>query len=290
MNNSLVKGSIFALLAFFGMAVFGVFTKIAIAHGGEFWVSFISYLSGTLVLTPLILYHGVGFLKTERFTLHFGRAAFGLMASFLYMLSLNHIPIVNATLFFNTAPIFIPLLSIWWLKAFPSRSTWLAVALGFVGIIIIIKPSLAIFNQPGDLLGLFSGISLAIAYMLIKMMADVEPRLRIVYYYLFLGTCFQLPLLLYAGELPSQTDCLWAILAGVALAFAQVCLVEGYRYAEAAQVGVYQYSSVVFVGIIQWLVWDLVPAVIDILGVGLVILAGVIIIRESNKKTNAGPQ
>jgi drug/metabolite transporter (DMT)-like permease len=281
-DNHILKGSLFALAAFFCMAVFGVLTKIAYQNGSAIWVSFITYFSGTLILIPFILKGGIESLKSNHYPYLIGRAVFGTAASFLYMLSLHYIPLVNATLLFNTAPIFIPFLAIYWIRAHISKTVWAAIALGFLGIIVIIRPTAEIFTQSGNLIALASGLSLAIAYFQIKLLAGSDPGARIIFYYLGIGALMQLPLLLFAGPLPALDSCLISVACGVVMVLAQFALVEAYLFADASQVGVYQYSSVVFVGLIDWLIWNQVPSKLDLLGVLLVMIAGTMIIYSGN--------
>lgn len=103
---NLFKGTIYGLAAFFFMAVMGILTKIASAKGGEIWVSFQIYAIGALIMIPLTLRDGVNSIKTDHLFKHIGRAVFGVTASFLYLLAMQKIPIVNATLLFNTSPLF----------------------------------------------------------------------------------------------------------------------------------------------------------------------------------------
>lgn len=277
----LIKGSLLALLAFFCMAVFGILTKQAYQTGGAIWVSFITYAIATLGISLFILPKGISFLKPEKTSYLIGRAVFGTAASFLYMLSLRYIPIVNATLLFNTAPIFIPLLMVLWLKRSIAKEVWGAVILGFIGIAVIIKPGLSLLTDPGNLLGLFSGIFLAVAYLLIKLLTVTDSGYRIIFYYFVIGMVMQLPLLLFAGPFPSTEAILYAGLSGLALLAAQFALVKGYMYAEAYQIGIYQYATVVFVGLIEWLLWGHTPGLADFLGMILVAFAGIWIIRSN---------
>lgn len=277
-EHNILKGSGFAVAGFFLMALFGIFTKIAYEGGSAIWVSFITYFAGSIALVPVVLNHGISFLKSSHYKYLLGRAAFGSLASFLYMLSMHHIPIVNATLLFNTAPIFIPFLAIFWLKKSVSRGVWLAVLLGFVGIVVIIRPDANIFTQAGNFIGLGSGLSLAIAYLLMKLLTPTDSASRIIFYYLFVGTLLQIPLLFFAGEIPKVETCFYAAFCGILLMLSQFLLVRAYTYAEASQVGVFQYSSVVFVGILNWIIWGQIPPALDLLGVLLVATAGVIII------------
>lgn len=283
MSSNIAKGSLFALAAFLCMAVFGILTKIALEHSSVIWVSFITYLTGALVLVPYIARQGVAYLTSAHYPYLIGRAVFGTMASFLYTIAIHYIPLVNGTLLFNTAPIFIPILTVLFLKARVARGIWLAVAIGFVGIIFIIKPTEAIFTQPGNLIGLASGIFLATAYLLMKLLTGTDPGIRIIFYYLGIGTLIQLPLLLMAGPLPPADGVLYAVLGGITLMSAQLLLIKGYTYAEASQIGVYQYASVVFVGILDWMLWDVIPSKWDLVGILFVTLAGVVIIRSGRR-------
>lgn len=281
-----MKGSLLALAGFFCMAVFGIFTRTAYQHGGAIWVSEITYIVGSLACWPLIAISGGGkSLQSSQYGKLFARAAFGCTASFLYTLSLRDIPIVNATLLFNAAPIFIPILAVVWLKIPVLRSAWIAVMLGFVGITIIVKPSSDILHEPSNLIALASGMSLAVAYVLIKLLTATETRIRIVFYYLFVSSILQLPLLLVAGPVPEVECWLWSSAAGGMLFLAQLGLVQAYRYAEVQQVGVYQYASVVFVGLIEWVLGGPTPSISELFGVILVVIAGIVIIRTSQEPT-----
>jgi drug/metabolite transporter (DMT)-like permease len=283
-QRNILKGSVLALIAFFFMAIFGILTKSALQSGSYLWISFIAYLTGALLLTPYIARQGLGYLKSDQYGKLLGRAVFGTMASFFYTISIHYIPIVNSTLLFNTAPIFIPLLSVVFLHANIAKSVWLAVALGFLGIVIIIHPTAAIFTQTGNLLGLLSGLFLAIAYLLMKILTNTDPGMRIIFYYLGIGTLMQIPFLAFY-ERPDGLSLAFASLSGAALLLAQITLVNAYRFAQAAEIGVFQYASVVFVGLIGWVLWNQVPSGLELCGIFLVTLAGVLIIRSGKNSS-----
>lgn len=280
-QRSLRKGLLLAILAFFCMAIFGVLTKLAYEPNKEIWISFITYLTGTIGITTFIAPKGMTYLKSNHYGYLYGRALFGTAASFLYMISLNFTSIVNSTLLFNTAPIFIPLLTVFWLKKPVLNTIWYAVIIGFIGILIIIKPGRDMLTEPGNLIGLLSGMSLAIAYLLMKLLTGSDPGYRIIFYYLFIGTLAQLPLLYFAGPFPSSKALTYSVASGLMLLLAQLALVRAYLYADASQVGVYQYSSIMFVAILEWLLWGFAPSFSDLLGMLLVIIAGIIIIRTN---------
>ena len=289
----IIKASLFAIFAFFFMAVFGVLTKVACDHGDPIWVSFITYCMATLVTAVFILPKGMDALKSRRYSFLILRAVSGTVASFLYMLSIRYIPIINSTLLFNTAPIFIPLLAVIVLKAHEEKNIWYAVILGFTGVIVIIKPGLNILTNPGNLIGLLSGFALAIAYLTMKFLTATETGLRIIFYYFAIGSLMQISLLGYVSHAPSTEVFIYAMLCGVAMMAAQMGLVKAYQYATASEVGVYQYTSVVFVAMIEWAVWGRTPSLSDFIGFLLVSAAGIFIIVTSKpaaRKSNARAQ
>lgn len=275
---NLSKGVFYALIGFFFMALFGIFSKMASADTTPLWINFLAYFTGFIFFLPIVLNKGLGFLKTQHFKYHFGRGFFGVLASLLYIYSLPYISLLNATLLFNTTPLFIPLFAIFMMGVKVNWLTWLSIFVGFIGVIIIIQPNATLFEKPGNLIALFSGITLALAYVFIKILTPTDPPLRIVFYFFLLASFLQIPFLFFAGPFPSTKTCLLAMGAGVTQILAQWFIVKAYEYAEAAKVGVFQYTSVVFVGIIDWLLWGVIPTASDYLGGAIVILAGIIII------------
>lgn len=278
MQSNIVKGSLFAIFAFFCMAAFGIFTKIACEYGNYIWVSLIAYIVATACTAIFIFPQGFSALKSQHYRLLVARAVIGTCASFLYMLSMHYISVVNSTLLFNTAPIFIPILSVCILHNKVQTRIWFAVVLGFIGILFIIRPGEDIFVNPGNFIGLLSGIALAIAYLIMKTLTNTDLGLRIIFYYFSIGTVMQLPLLWLTDNIPSNETIGYAALSGIMLVLAQISLVKAYQNASASEVGVYQYSSVVFVGMMEWLLWSMTPGFLDIIGFILVSIAGIFII------------
>ncbi len=278
----LLKGSSYALLAFLFMALFGVLAKIASVEGSTYWVSLLSYATGFTLMIPMVYKEGMGVFKTSHIGYHLGRVGFGLAASLLYILSLRDISLVNATLLFNAAPLFIPIFSLFMLKQKVLPLIWWAVLVGCIGIAIMIKPT-GLIEQPGYVLGLASGISLAIAYIFIKRLAPTDSIERIVFYFFFFSTCFQLFFIpSFSDQPPSWYTIGFSIAAGMAFFYAQMNLAKAYEYATASEVGTFQYSSIVIVGIFEWVIWKQVPLILDLFGILLVIVAGFFIMKNAN--------
>lgn len=282
----IIKGSLFAIFAFFCMATFGVLTKIASSSADPIWISFITYCAAALTTFLFILPQGRAGIKSTRYPYLFARGLIGTSASFLYMLSMHYIPIINSTLLFNTAPIFIPLLTVCILRISIPKRIWLAVGVGFIGILIIIRPHGDILTEPGNLIGLGSGLALAIAYLIMKYLTATETGLRIIFYYFCTGVVMQIPLLWLSNQTPSLESALIAAACGLTLMTAELSIIRAYRYTTASAVGVYQYCAVAFVALYGWFLWNQIPGLLDLTGIALVITAGICIItsRSSERK------
>ena len=104
-------------------------------------------------------------LRTSRTWLHILRAAAGLLSQVLMFVAVKRMPLVNAVLLSNSAPLFIPLVTWVWLKERIGGMVWVSLLIGFAGVILILKPGLALLSeshcahrhQRGGLLGLGPG-------------------------------------------------------------------------------------------------------------------------------------
>ncbi|MBS0635800.1 MAG: DMT family transporter [Verrucomicrobia bacterium] len=284
---SLPKGCFFSITAFFFFALTGLFLHGASLYGASsFTATFITYLVSTAILTPYALIKGVkSTLGTERIGYHFLRAGYGIIAMLLYAYAMRRIPVMNATLLFNTAPLFIPIFGIYLLKQSVSFGDWLTILVGFIGITLVIHPDAATLENPSDIYGLLSGAFLAIAFIYIKKLNATEPPFRIVYYFITLSTLMMIPFAFSLAEMPSWHSVGMSVGAAVSLVLMQLFLTKAYSYAKPSKIGIFQYSTVIFVGLIEWQIWGIRPSLLEVAGFLLIACAGSSMIMKSNHTT-----
>ncbi len=268
------KGSLCMTVGFFFIALSGAFLKTASASSSVVWAVYIAYSFACLIQIGCIYREGLRFLKTNIIWGYVARISFGLLATLLYIASLNLIPFLNATLLYNTAPLFIPLFAILLWGARISGKVWISLGLGFFGVFLILKPDLASLAKWGNLISLAAGISQALAFIYLKMLTRTEPVGRLILYYYFFSSCFLTPFVFLFWEAPPLDSVGWALCGGLAAFLSQFFVVKAYKYADASHVGAFQYTAVVFSGIIGWIVWNQVPSYHAILGTLFVILGG----------------
>lgn len=284
MSPSILKGSIYMIICFFFVALFGLFLKLAAtAEGTTIWPTFLAYISAWVCMLVWTAKEGLSFLKPKRPFVIIWRALFGALATLLYVIALQRIPLVNATLLFNTTPLFIPLLALVFFRRRVPAIAWLSILVGFAGIIFIIRPREDIYSSIGDWIGLASGFSLAIAFIIVGILTRTEPLKRINFYFFLIGSLVFVPWLVFLPSLPSLPTFLWSLAAGGAFVLTQYFLVKAYSHAEPHEVGALQYSSVVFAGFFDWAIWHKVPTLFTFIGILLVIIGGALTIFLSKK-------
>jgi drug/metabolite transporter (DMT)-like permease len=181
---------------------------------------------------------------------------------------------MNANVLLNTTPIFIPLLAMAFLHNRINRQLWLAIAMGFAGMVIIVKPSATIFTDPGNLLGLLAGFVTAIEFLAVKKLDESDSPITQMFYFLLIGTV--ICSFLVAGKFQAITasHMLIMLATGICLVLFQFLLIKAYMYAKPHEIGAFQYSSVVFAAILGWVVFKESLDAATIVGTTLVCIGG----------------
>lgn len=272
-------------MGFFFVALFGGFLKAGNATASSLWVTFIAYSVAGIIQIFFNLNRGWEFLKTNKPLRHASRIIFGAFSTLLYAYSIKHIPLLNATLLFNTAPLFVPIFAIFILKNKIPIKILGSLIFGFIGIIIILKPDLSILQNPGNLIGLSSGLFQALTFIIVKTLTETEPVQRINFYFFFGSALILGPLAFLLAPIPPFESWFWSLCAGVMSFFAQYYIVKGYQCADASHIGAFQYTSVVIAGFIGWIFWNQTPSIYDLIGIFFVVLGGILAITLYHVKT-----
>lgn len=280
-SKKFLKATIFVIIAFFLMALYGVIGKYAALSVNLLWVNFLTYVLSFILLLPFIAYRGFHSVKTQVYPIHFLRAFIGLSASLLYLYAITKVPLANATLLYSSSPFFIPLISLALFKTEISWKSWVAIFVGFVGIALIIQPDWSLLSKLGNLYGLAAGILLAFVFVLVRVLVKTENILTILFYFSGNAALIQLPLVIYFfEEIPPLSSFPLIFVLSTIFICTQYCLAVAYQNAPPAKIGVFQYLTILFVGIFDWIIWGQIPHQIELLGALIVIIAGIITIRE----------
>ncbi|MEO0408699.1 MAG: DMT family transporter [Cyanobacteria bacterium P01_A01_bin.135] len=243
-----------------------------------------------LILFPIVVWRRGQDFKTQVLRLHLLRGLVGGVGFLLFFTSVQLVDLVNATVVLNTAPILIPLIAWLALGQEISRGLWVAIAVGFLGLITVVQPSPSLFSQPGILLAFAGAIAGSVEFLMVRRLDESEPALTQVLYYLMVSFVLAFAASVRQLRMPSPTVWLWMVGAAIAILSFQFLLVRAISYAEPHQLGVFQYTSVIFSAIIGWAFFNEIPGLVVMGGIALVCAGGVaaVVLEDGPNEEGAG--
>jgi drug/metabolite transporter (DMT)-like permease len=205
-----------------------------------------------VVVLPWVWRYGIAPLRTQRIGLHALCAVLNIMAmlSFFYALSIT--PLSEVTALGFTAPIFATVLAALLLGEVVRARRWTAIAIGFLGTMIILRPGFEAIGL-GQLLVLFSSMIWACALLVIKTLGRTDSSATIISYMALLMIPLSLLPALFVWRWPDPLAWGWLIGIGVLGGIGQFCMTEALRQADTAVVMPFDFFKLVWVTAIAWL-------------------------------------
>src|SRR5579872_2326374 len=179
-------GFIYGLLAAVSAAIIAVLIKLT-AHVPTETLVFARFFIPAPFLFWIVIHKKIG-LSWKKILHHLLRSLAGLTSMYCYFYAIKNLPLVNALTLSNTSPLFMPLIVLVWLKLVVSKWRYLALGIGFLGVIILLRPGNFHFNL-GTMAGLGTGFFSALAYVTIRQLSKVESTETILAYYFLIATC-----------------------------------------------------------------------------------------------------
>lgn len=279
----LVAAALFALM--------GVLVKHASASFSPAELVFYRSIFGLVAIWGVIAVHHRQVwapLATRHVQGHFLRGLSGFSALVLFFYAIAHLPLATAVTLNYTAPLFLAALSAWWLHERHGRGLVAAVLLGFVGIVMLLRPQVQQQAWLPALAGLVSGMLAATAYVNVKQLGRLgEPEWRVVFYFTLLATVGGGVWMAVAGyHRPQPADWLWLIGIGVTATLAQLALTRAYHRGRTLIVGALAYTTVGFSAVYGLVLFGERLPLLAWIGMAVVALAGILAVRAS---VPAGP-
>ena len=234
----------------------------------------VQYLVCVGVMLPWLASRGINRLRTEHPWLHVIRGASGWLCFYTYYLALDVIPMVEAALLRNSAPLVVPVVVLAWLKYRMPTRNWIPVFIGFIGITLVLKPETSGLSS-WHLIAFCSAITLAGSIVTTRVLTKTEPTNRILFYYFALSALFALPLAIINWQpIPLFT---LPLMLGIGLSVWLIMWLytQAYRYAKATVIAPLSYFGVLFTGLIGWVFWQQVPDMMAVIGAALIIGGGI---------------
>lgn len=292
MQQQIRQGALFLLLGESLLAIMAAIVRHLSDDLSTGQIVFFRNLMGLAALLPLLLHTGLAELKTRHFSGHLTRGLIGITAMYCYFWALAHMPLTEAFLVKLSAPLFMPLFALWWLKEPAGRYSLLALLVGFAGVFVILLPNLhgssqASWPLQAMLVALAGAMLAALAKVAIRSMSDTESSQRIVFYFAVISAVVTLPAALLDWRPVPLALWGWLVIMGIVASAGQLALTKAYRTAPTGKIGVYVYSAVIYGALMGWWFWDEVPQWTTWAGAALIVAAGLINLRNPARRRPA---
>jgi len=298
MNNLLRAVAILSL----GKLLFAFQDVIIKEMSGGYPVHQIMTIRGLAAIPLLLLLihfsSGLGILRHHHAGRHLIRGGLMLTAFMCFYVALAGTSLTVATALFFTAPFFITLLSIPLLGEQVGRRRFVSILIGFIGVIIVLRPTTDGFS-PYDLLPILAAFFYACCQLMVRVLKMTEPPALMSLYasvaFVVLGglnglllSQVEAPLqaaastqfLLRDWTMPNATDMLLLLLTGITSALGFMFSSSAYQRDKASNIAAFEYVMIVWVTLLSYLIWSEVPDFLTLLGIVLIIGSGIYVLRR----------
>ena len=277
--RSRARGSLWMLLAALCFTGMGVLVKLALRRHGTLEVLFYRSLVAVLWFSPMLIVRGRDALATPHRRAHVERALAGLSSLALFYVAIGRMALGAATVLNYTSPLFMALLSALVLGDRLRPLAVAAVATGFAGVAVLVRPG---FPQGGDLApwaALASGFLAGVSALTVRRLGRLgEPAWRVVFYLALISALAAAAGIVATGGLRPLTVAGAALLAGVGVfdLGAQLAMTRAYREGDTLTVGSLSYLTVVFTSLAGIALWNELPSGLSWAAMGVIVVSGVV--------------
>jgi drug/metabolite transporter (DMT)-like permease len=283
------RGILLILLSSFTFALMNAIVKLTSARLGPVEIGFFRQVFSLIPVIGVVIHQGgPAILKTRRPVGHLFRGMIGNSAMIIFFLSVSRLPLADANALSFASPLFVTALSLPLLGEAVGKHRWSAVAVGFVGVLVMTNPSAQPFASGsgfGAGMGVLAAFMSGLMTITIRQLNKTERPVTIVFYFATIGTIFFGILVTMFWVTPNPREWLGLIVIGFVGGFSQLIMTSAYRHAPASILAPFGYSSILWSTLFGYLIWNDLPGTRVLVGSAIVILSGLYIIyRETRKK------
>jgi len=255
--------------------------KILSAHYPAPQVTTLRALSSLPPLCCYMLYRGAfkGIFRV-RWHLHVLRAVLGTGMLTAFAFGLSTLSLAEAYSIFFIAPALITALSVMILKEHVSMGQWMAIVVGLIGVIVVLRPEGTGFLSVGGLAVLGAAACYAASAINSRVLARTDSNESLMFWYLIMMALGGL-VIAYRDWVPLRAEDGWVLLV-LALSgfFGQLAITRAFSTGKASIVAPFEYSALAWGVAIDWVLWQALPDRYTLLGAGIIIASGIYLVRR----------
>lgn len=278
------------LVAGLFFAIMGVCVKLGAAHFSAAELVFYRSTFGFIVILTITQVRRLP-LATPHLQLHLSRSVIGLFALMLFFYAITTLPLATAMTLNYTSPLFLALFTTLWLREKIRPALIAAILLGFIGIVLLLNPSLHRDELLAGVCGLGSGVLAGFVYLQVTQLGRTgEPELRTVFYFtLVCSLGASLWMLTQNFHIVRLADLPVLIGMGTSATLAQLAMTRAYRKGDSLVVGSLAYTAVVFASLFGTVLWQEILSPGQWLAIGLIVASGILSVRATRQSASPTP-
>lgn len=277
-------GSLWMLVAALGFAVMGALVKVGSAKFTSAELVFYRSIFGLMAIYVYIFAKKLP-LATPVIGKQMSRALVGFASLVLFFYAIAHLPLATAITLNYTSALFLALLMPLMLHEKPKPVLYAMILLGFVGVVLLLKPSFAKQDLADGAVGLLSGFGAAFAYVHVKQLGNLgEPDWRTVFYFTLISTIASGFWILLQTYTPMSLQDMPTLLGlGVSATIAQLAMTRAYRIGKTLTVANLAYTTVIFASLFGVFFWQETLSFSEYMAIGIIIFSGIVIANAANR-------
>ena len=277
--------------------VLDVFAKLLGRTLDPVQVTFMRFVMQILLLTPFVVWGRLWTIPKGTFGMQFARGVLLAIATACFFAALQHLPLAEAITIYFVQPLLLTAISALFLGETIRLRRIMAIAIGLIGVMVILQPSLILFGWPA-LLPLITALAMACYVALTRRLAGhVHPyqmQMMVGFsatvtlgFTLLIGPVFDIP---WTGFIwPTNQQLMWVAYMGLAATIGHVFIVWAAGNAPASVLAPFQYLEIVTATLLGYLVFNDVPANSTILGSTIIIGSGIYLFHRERLATRVKP-
>ena len=243
---------------------------------------FFRALSGVIISLILIYFSGLKSIKTKKPVRHFVRAFSAVGCVILYIFGIKFLLLSENIAIAHSAPIVAALLAVPILGEKIGIQRTLAILIGFIGVLIIVKPGSDLFNLK-SLLPIGSALFMASVYLSTRSLMNTESSVSIIFYYSVALLFTSIIFFPNNFKFPDTFNLICFMSLGIMGSAGHFFMSQAAKQADVAVTAPFEYTSFVFVGFMAYIFYNEIPNISVVIGSLLIILASIYIAYRENK-------
>lgn len=236
----------------------------------------------TCTVLPVLISGYPGILKTNHVPLHLARVCMAVIAMTCGFTAIVHLPLAEATAISFAKSLFVTLLALAFLHEVAGPRRWFAVLLGFIGVLVMVKPDADGFNMY-SLLAVAGAAAAATVMVIIRKVSQYDRPVTILSYQAIMVGIIMIIPTIYFWVTPTLEE--WGVMFAIGLlsVVGQLCNIQGFKEGEASAVAPMDYSRLVFATIIGFVIFLELPDVTTLVGAGLICATSFYTVRAEQR-------